>query len=180
MVLHHGCDAESGPLADPVGELPASRATATAAADSGVGVLTESECLDLLATAEVGRIGVTLDALPAIFPVNYRLVAGDLVFRTAPGTKLRAALNRTVVAFEVDHIDHARCAGWSILVVGVAEEIDSDEAADLDIDVTPWASGERSHTIRIHPEIVTGRRIAQDGPAGSDRPTALGPARPES
>lgn len=140
--------------------------------DKGMEVLTEAECLDLLVTTDVGRVGVTLDALPAIFPVNYRLVAGSVVFRTGPGTKLQAALNRTVVAFEVDEIDHARRAGWSVLVVGVAEEIDPSEVASLDLDLTPWASGEHSHTIRIRSEIVTGRRVAQVGRSRKGQATA--------
>ena len=59
--------------------------------DAWLELLDEDEALELLRHGEVGRVGVTIGALPAIFPVNYRLLDGAIVFRTAPGTKLAAA-----------------------------------------------------------------------------------------
>ena len=56
--------------------------------DEGLELLPEQDALELLAGGEVGRVGVTIGALPAIFPVNYRLIDGTIVFRTAPGSKL--------------------------------------------------------------------------------------------
>ena len=70
--------------------------------DEGLELLTEDQARGLLATGEVGRIGITIGALPAIFPVNYRLVDGSIVFRTAPGSKMSAAADGAVIAFEVD------------------------------------------------------------------------------
>ena len=58
-------------------------------------------------------------ALPAIFPVNYALLDGEIVFMTGEGTKLRAALERAVVAFQVDHIDEADAAGWSVMAARI-------------------------------------------------------------
>ena len=120
-------------------------------------ILTEDQCLALLTAEQIGRLGVSVGALPAIFPVNYRMVGGDIVFRTGDGLKRRAAIDGNVVGFEVDHIDPATSTGWSVLAVGVAKEIIDD-----DIDVSPvrsWAAGERDHVIRIHPELLSGRRI---------------------
>ena len=53
--------------------------------DEGLELLDERDALRLLANSEVGRVGVTIGALPAIFPVNYRLIDGCVVFRSAPG-----------------------------------------------------------------------------------------------
>jgi nitroimidazol reductase NimA-like FMN-containing flavoprotein (pyridoxamine 5'-phosphate oxidase superfamily) len=64
--------------------------------------LDRGECLRLMATVPVGRIGVSIGALPAILPVNLALVGASIVIRTVPGTKLDAATRRPVVAFEVD------------------------------------------------------------------------------
>jgi nitroimidazol reductase NimA-like FMN-containing flavoprotein (pyridoxamine 5'-phosphate oxidase superfamily) len=66
--------------------------------DEGLELLTEDQARGLLATGEVGRIGITIGALPAIFPVNYRLIDGSIVFRTAPGSKMSAAAEGAVVA----------------------------------------------------------------------------------
>lgn len=53
--------------------------------------LTRAQCLELIATVPVGRIGVSIRALPVILPVNFVLVGENIVFRTIPGTKLDAA-----------------------------------------------------------------------------------------
>jgi hypothetical protein len=55
--------------------------------------------------------------------VNHALLDDEVVFRTDPGTKLAAALMRSMVAFEVDETDPATHAGWSVLVVGYSEEL---------------------------------------------------------
>jgi len=129
--------------------------------DEGLELLTEAESLALLATGDVGRVGVTIGALPAIFPVNYGMVGGNIVFRTAPGTKLTAATSSAVVAFEVDDFDRATRSGWSVLAVGRADVVHDVEMAFkvLDAEIEPWAGGIRSCIVRIRPELVTGRRI---------------------
>ncbi len=76
------------------------------------------------------------------------------------GLKLRAALENTVVGFEVDSLDDALDYGWSVLVVGVAREVAETERDSFGpIRVSPWAGGDRSHLVRIHPEMISGRRI---------------------
>ena len=124
-------------------------------------ILTEFECRSLLARHNIGRVGVCLGALPAIFPVNYSLVDIDVYFWTAPGTKLFAALDHAVVAFEVDDTDTDSETGWSVLAVGVAEEI-----RDRDLAKRAMAGGLRSWLpqrhclIRVSTDFVSGRRIA--------------------
>jgi nitroimidazol reductase NimA-like FMN-containing flavoprotein (pyridoxamine 5'-phosphate oxidase superfamily) len=72
----------------------------------------------LLVTAPVGRIAVTIGALPAILPVNFALVGAHIVIRTVPGTKLDAAIRRAIVAFEVDSYAADGSSGWSVLIQG--------------------------------------------------------------
>lgn len=124
--------------------------------DEGLELLSEEDCFALLGTAEVGRVGITMGALPAIFPVNYRLVDGSIVFRTSPGSKLTSATDRAVVAFEVDDYETARRTGWSVLVVGRAEVVDEPDVAR---GVEPLADGPRNSIVRIEPTFVSGRRI---------------------
>jgi hypothetical protein len=68
-------------------------------------------------------------ALPVILPVGDAVAGERVVFRTAPGAKLDAAVHRSVVAFETDRYDPAGAWGWSVLVQGVAAEISG--AAEL-------------------------------------------------
>jgi hypothetical protein len=62
------------------------------------------ECYRLLATQQVGRLGVDVGRYPLIFPVNYALDGDAILVRTRPDTALTAA-DYANVAFEVDAID---------------------------------------------------------------------------
>jgi hypothetical protein len=128
--------------------------------DDGLEVLSEQECRLLLEAETIGRVGLSVGALPAILPVNYSMADGMILFRTGMGTKLSAALSHTVVAFEVDHADPDRSEGWSVLVVGVAEPVDGPvEAPTSDGVPTSWPGWHRQHLVRIRPEVISGRRV---------------------
>jgi uncharacterized protein len=129
--------------------------------EDGLEILTEEECVALVAGEDVGRVALSIEAMPAIFPVNYRTFGTDIVFRTGDGLKRRAILGGSVLGFEVDHIDRALKTGWSVLMVGLAHELDPTDPALQGLDVSPWAKGQRSRVIRLHPEFISGRRIGQ-------------------
>ena len=132
--------------------------------DEGLELLDEPECWDLLRQGVLGRVGVSISALPAIFPVNYVVENGAIVFRTAPGTKLSAAVSHAVVAFQVDDYDAVTRTGWSVLLVGQAEEATNGARASS---ADPWAGGERQHVIRIVPGLITGRRLVHEDPVAT-------------
>jgi uncharacterized protein len=130
--------------------------------DEGLELLTEDQCRELLAANEVGRVGITVAGLPVILPVNYACIDGDVVFRTGLGTKLHAASSGAVIAFEVDAYDVAERRGWSVLLIGRSSTIavDGDGGAQIDgCALASWAGGDRSCYVRMHPEMITGRRI---------------------
>ena len=129
--------------------------------NEGLELLTEDECVALLRPGGVGRVGITIAGLPAIMPVNYAYVDGDIVFRTGEGTKLNVATQRAVVAFEVDAYDAEASSGWSVLVIGRSSVIaDAKELARFDgYEITPWAHATRSNFVRLRPEVINGRRI---------------------
>ncbi len=123
--------------------------------------LSAHECRDLLASHGVGRVAVPTLSGPVIVPVNYSVVEGAVVFRTAPGTTLFEAAG-CQVAFEVDRIDDVFSQGWSVLVRGHARVVaDPDDIRRLTESVhsEPWTGGRRDVWVRIDPLVVTGRRI---------------------
>jgi nitroimidazol reductase NimA-like FMN-containing flavoprotein (pyridoxamine 5'-phosphate oxidase superfamily) len=128
-------------------------------APGGLDELDADECWRLLASQQVGRLAVMVGQYPRVFPVNYAVDGGTIVFRTAPGTKLYA-LERSTVTFEVDDVTPA---GWSVMVHGVARELLPERHRELAERSTgggaPWAPGARDHIIRVVPDHVTGRRI---------------------
>ncbi|MEY2433095.1 MAG: uncharacterized protein QOC92_2820 [Acidimicrobiaceae bacterium] len=123
---------------------------------TGIEIINRDECLRLLREDEVGRLGVVHGRSPVILPVNYTMDGDDVVFRTAPGTKLDAG-PRSPACFEIDSFDRVAKTGWSVMVAGRLEEIgvyDLDGRAQLD--VHPWASGQRDHWMRLCPTRITG------------------------
>jgi len=126
--------------------------------------LSAEECADLLAASSLGRLGVVVEGRPEIFPVNhvYDRDRACVVFPTNARTKLRAALTWPWVSFEVDGIDPGEAGGWSVLVVGRAEEVTEPEeiARAAEQRHVLWRAGENVRWIRIVPATVTGRRIS--------------------
>jgi nitroimidazol reductase NimA-like FMN-containing flavoprotein (pyridoxamine 5'-phosphate oxidase superfamily) len=113
----------------------------------------------------VGRLVVVVGHQPDVFPVNYVIDDGDVVIRTAEGTKLAAALMGMHVAFEIDEIDEATHRGWSVVVHGEAHESRTLPGImhDQDLALEPWARGDKTRYIRITPTKVTGRVLQPVG-----------------
>lgn len=129
--------------------------------NTGIEVLDRGTCVRLMATQPVGRLAVAPGGRPVCLPVNFVLDDEAVVFRTAAGTKLDAAVRGALVSFEVDSIDPVLQAGWSVVVSGWAEEVlDADEQARLAaLPLRPWSAHDKSHWIRVRPESITGRRL---------------------
>jgi nitroimidazol reductase NimA-like FMN-containing flavoprotein (pyridoxamine 5'-phosphate oxidase superfamily) len=129
-------------------------------------VISRDECLRLLATQEVGRLGFVDHGAADVLPVNYALDGDSIVFATALGTKLWAA-ERAQVAFEVDSTDPTARTGWSVVVHGQAQQVTTLDSPVLvsrvkDLGLRPWAGGPRPHLVRIVPRTITGRRVGYE------------------
>jgi nitroimidazol reductase NimA-like FMN-containing flavoprotein (pyridoxamine 5'-phosphate oxidase superfamily) len=127
--------------------------------------LSRHECLDLLSDGHFGRLAVSRpEGAPIIRPLNYVFDrrSQSVVFCTTRGTKLHGLLTAKEAAFEVDQIDPDERSGWSVVIIGFAEEVTSpSEIRRLDkLGLDVWAPGPRSHWVRIRARTVSGRRIA--------------------
>lgn len=130
----------------------------------GAQTLTRSECLARLGQASLGRIGVSMDALPAILPVFYALEGQSILLHTVPGTKLDAATRNTVVAFQVDAYDAASFSGWSVMAQGIAARISdpAELARTSEIVAQSWpSSDERRNLVRIEIAQLSGRQFSR-------------------
>ncbi len=134
-----------------------------------------SESWALVREAVVGRLAVvTIDQLsPDVFPVNHVVDHGSVVFRTAPGTKLSAAVDRPV-AFEVDGYDPDTGVAWSVVIKGIAREVRRlyDVVDAIDLPLFPWHAAPKPRIVRIEPEEISGRRFHI-----LDRPAQVPPRR---
>jgi transcriptional regulator with XRE-family HTH domain len=128
--------------------------------------LTESECRALIAPGGVGRfLFVEADRGPVAIPVNFKVDGTDIVFRTSGDSTVGEGIHQRRVSFDVDHLDDALGEGWSVLVSGTASVIsgDADTAHAKDLDIEPWAGGDRDVYVRLSPSQITGRRIRVSG-----------------
>lgn len=131
--------------------------------------LDNAECLQLISPGGVGRVAFVGQYDLTVLPVNYRVVDGAILFRTAQdglaGQDLRTGIKHAEyrVAFEIDDLHEAAREGWSVLIQGPAHYVDSDaeREAALAAGVRPWPGGEKDQFIRITPARMTGRRIRQ-------------------
>ena len=93
---------------------------------AGLEILHLGDCFRLLESVPVGRIGFIAGGEVVILPVNFLVDGQDVVFTTGAGSKLSAVEVGHYVGFEADSYDPATRAGWSVVVNGLAEIVDSD------------------------------------------------------
>jgi nitroimidazol reductase NimA-like FMN-containing flavoprotein (pyridoxamine 5'-phosphate oxidase superfamily) len=127
----------------------------------GIEVLEAHTCWELLRSSDVGRLAVAIGDHPDIFPVNFVVDHGTVVFRTAEGTKLAAAVLGRAVAFEVDGYDAEAGDAWSVVMKGRAVEIErmQDVFDALDLPLFPWHASPKHRFVRIEPDDVSGRHF---------------------
>lgn len=124
----------------------------------GLGILDDQTCRELLATHSVGRVALTADALPAVFPVNYVFHDDAVLFASEQGAKLAAAQRGDIACFEIDHMDAINHCGWSVMATGRLQTLSAFEVGTLaDLRLMPWALVGDTRVIRLRAELLTGR-----------------------
>ncbi|MEE6138459.1 pyridoxamine 5'-phosphate oxidase family protein [Mycobacterium sp. 050128] len=130
---------------------------------AGAQRLDTAEAMRLLASVSYGRVFFTLNALPAIRPVNHLLDRGRIIIRTRLTASISAAVRSSegvVVAYEADSIDPQTRTGWSVVVTGHAYTItDPDQVSRYEQLLRPWVN-HADRAVAIEPGVITGLRIA--------------------
>jgi nitroimidazol reductase NimA-like FMN-containing flavoprotein (pyridoxamine 5'-phosphate oxidase superfamily) len=124
--------------------------------------LTQAECIDRLATQQIGRVGFDAGDGIAVLPVNYVYWSGRINFRTSADGMLAILATRSSAAFEIDEIDLATGTAWSVLVCGFTKEVRSAMPMVSLLnnpDLTPWMPGPRRMIIALEPTKISGRRL---------------------
>ena len=132
-----------------------------------------AECERLLRGGVVGRVGLATPDGPHIVPVNYSVVDDTIVVRTTEDSLLATEGRDAMLAFEVDHIDHERHCGWSVLARGRGwVESDPDELAHIrrTWPPRPWAGGERDVHVRLRWRTLTGRVLGNEWTRANESP----------
>jgi nitroimidazol reductase NimA-like FMN-containing flavoprotein (pyridoxamine 5'-phosphate oxidase superfamily) len=131
--------------------------------------LGEPECRQLLATASVGRIGFTEQALPMITPMHYTVHGDEVILCSVSPDKVAGAGRSIVVAFEADRYEAATREGWSVTIVGPTRLVTAPaEIAALDaLGFAPWVGHPDRQYVAVEMSVVRGHRI---GPGACEDP----------
>ncbi len=122
-------------------------------------VLDDDEAWNLLSSVALGRLVTSFGGQVEIFPVNFVVQNGTVLFRTAEGTKLFTTVMNEKVLFEAD--DHTTVEGWSVIMRGTArmlngaDEIHEAEQAGL----MPWVPTEKLRFVRVTPSEISARHF---------------------
>lgn len=128
-------------------------------ADNVVHELTREEAWELLGTVELGRIALSVNGQPDIYPVNFYAGEDRVVFRTGEGTKLTELVVNEHVAFEAD--EHTTDGGWSVVAKGTARVLVSGHeiAAADELPLHPWIPTLKYNYVEISVSEISGRRF---------------------
>ncbi|MGA9276856.1 pyridoxamine 5'-phosphate oxidase family protein [Ilumatobacter sp.] len=132
-------------------------------AKSSLDELSASICWALLRQVGLGRIAMNGPTGEIeVFPVNFVVDHGSVVFTTGAGTKLSLALDGGRATFEADSVD--RGTAWSVVAKGPMNVVHLHEELieSFELNVRSWHAGSKPSYVRLVPDIITGRRFEYD------------------
>jgi len=116
-------------------------------------LISEQTCWELLATASVGRLALSVRALPVILPVQYYLDGRRLTVCLGHRQIPERSLNDVIIAFAADVIDPVTRSGWSVQVQGR-----SVMPRWLGVD-TACGQPTAGQVVLIEPRVIRGHRV---------------------
>ena len=127
----------------------------------GITILEANTCWELLRSSEVGRLAISIGNHPDIFPVNFVVDHGTVVFRPprAPSSPRPcwASLWRSKSTATTPR-PVRRGASWSRAAPGEIERMQNVFDA-LDLPLFPWHAAPKHRFVRIEPDDLSGRRF---------------------
>lgn len=123
--------------------------------------LDRAECEGLLRSGVFGRLFLSADGRLEVVPVNYTTVGDAIWVRTSPGSLLDRYADGVPMLLEVDHVDHERAHGWSVVARGHGERVlDGERSTAESASPGPprWVRREDEVWIQLRWEELTGRR----------------------
>jgi nitroimidazol reductase NimA-like FMN-containing flavoprotein (pyridoxamine 5'-phosphate oxidase superfamily) len=143
------------------GEQGQAQGQTRAAREPHLSDIKDSECRELLSEGGIGRVVFRAEGRPVAFPVNFKTLDDDVIFRSRQDGEVGAIPYEEPVSFEVDRIDDAMSEGWSVLATGTVHQVRADDQLRKveALGIEPWAGAERHAYFRLAVTSLTGRRI---------------------
>jgi nitroimidazol reductase NimA-like FMN-containing flavoprotein (pyridoxamine 5'-phosphate oxidase superfamily) len=115
--------------------------------------LSAQECWELLATVSVGRLALSVRALPVIVPVQYYLDGRRLAVCLGHHELPERSLDETIIAFAADSIDPVTRSGWLVQVQGRSVV---PRGVRIETDCG-WPAA--AQVVEIEPGVISGHRV---------------------
>ena len=112
----------------------------------------KEKCQALLERGTFGRVALSMEALPAILPVQYYLAGDTIAICLGTFRVPEHAAHGAVIAFSVDDIDPVLRRGWSVQAVGEASF--EYRGVGMRSDCGEPAAGQ---IISLEPRVLTGQ-----------------------
>ena len=110
-------------------------------------------CWELLGTASVGRLALSVRALPVILPVQYYVTRHRIAACLGHHEIPERSLNDAVIAFTADAIDPVTRSGWSVQIQG---RTSARRGGDVGIACGQPSAGQ---IVEIEPATITGYHV---------------------
>lgn len=141
-----------------------------------------AECERLLRAGVYGRLVLVAQGRIEVVPVNYTTHDDAVWVRTAPGSLLDRYADGAPLVLEVDHVDHPRSRGWSVLARGHGERVPdaARTVAERRLHGPPrWVRRDDEVWVQLRWEELTGRRTGTGWDTASGLPVwSIRPAGP--
>jgi len=133
---------------------------------SGIRLLSQQQCLELLGAATVGRVGFVSNEGVEIIPVGCRLGIGPRLFMaTQPWGILGQLAERGArCSVEVDEHGDTPGTGWSVLMRGTLSRLDGAGTAaygELDRTLDAWPGYADAQPVQFVASSYSGRSVVR-------------------
>ncbi|GAA4119506.1 pyridoxamine 5'-phosphate oxidase family protein [Enteractinococcus coprophilus] len=126
--------------------------------------LTVEETLAFLSDKNFGRLAISLDGKPDIFPINFAVHVNDVddvvaYIRTSPGNKLFATATGGYLALETDRIEGN--SATSAVIYGTGRQVEHRKELELvdTLGLEAWVAVRKPDVIAIDIDHISGRRF---------------------
>jgi nitroimidazol reductase NimA-like FMN-containing flavoprotein (pyridoxamine 5'-phosphate oxidase superfamily) len=128
--------------------------------------LDHDQCLRRVATVTVGRIAVSIGALPVVHPIRFVLVSGCIVFSLPPASPFWRATADRVIGFEADNAQDGLDDVWSVMAQGICREVRSVAHVEQlgELPIPRWQTrGAADHLMILPLDHIDGERTHWGG-----------------
>lgn len=110
----------------------------------------------LLASEQIGHLGLTAKALPVVTPIRYRVVGQTILFGTGSASELHSARNHAVACIETAGVDQSTGTEWTVLATGRLREASDPSSSPGERLPPAWGAPNAKHFIALDIELLNG------------------------